>query len=81
MHSSRMRTARLLAVSRSMQCLGVHLPGGVYLPRGLTAREGVPGWGGVPVRGVVPAGGVPARRGCTFQGGTCPATPSCEQND
>ena len=48
MHSSRMRTARLLPVSPSMHCSrGVYLPGGVpaqgvYLPRGVPAQGGVP---------------------------------------
>ena len=46
MHSSRMRIARLLPVSPSMQCSrGVYLPGGV------------PGWGGVPAQGVYLPGG------------------------
>ena len=50
MHSSRMRTARLLTVSQHA------LPGagGVYLPSGA---------GGVPARGVYLPGGVPAREG------------------
>ena len=49
MHSSRVRTARLLPISPSMHCSrGVYLPGGVpawgvYLPGG----------GGVPARGVL----------------------------
>ena len=49
-HSSRMRTARLLTVSPSMHCSG-GVPGsrGVYLVWG-----GVPGPGGVPDPGGVP---------------------------
>ena len=73
MHSSRMRTARLLPVSPSMHCsLGVYLVPGdvpgrggrVYLvPGGIPAPRGVPGPGGVPAPGDVPApgGGVPAQ--------------------
>ena len=59
MHSSRMRTARLLTVFQhallgGCTCRGMYLPRGVYLPRG-----------GVPARGYllggVPTGGVPAQ--------------------
>ena len=82
MHSSRMRTARLLPVSPSMHC-SRRVPGpGVYLVPG-----GVPGpRGGVPDPGVggvyLPRGDVPAWEGCTCPGeylpggGTCPATPA-----
>ena len=52
MHSSRMRTARLLTVTQHALLEGVYLPGGVpvrgctcprgvYLPRGCTCPEGV----------------------------------------
>ena len=59
MHSSRMRTARLLPVYPSMYCSGVYLVPG-----------GVPGPGGVYTwsQGVVPGPG-----GCTWSGGVpCP---------
>ena len=88
-----MRTAHLLPVSPTMHCLGrgctwsggvpgpwggvpglgVYLvPGGVYLVPGVyLVLGGVPSWGGKPGLG-----------GCTLsQGGTCPGTPPCEQND
>ena len=65
MHSSRMRTARLLPVSPSMHCSGVVPgpgsvpgPGRVYLVPG-----GVPGPGG----GTWSQGGVPAQRGVPAQ--------------
>ena len=80
MHSSRMRTARVLTVSLSMLCGGGctwsrgGVPGqGVYLVLG-----GVPGPRGVCCQGVVPGpggcscswGGVPGSGGCTWsQGG------------
>ena len=55
MHSSRMRTARLLLVSPSLHCSrGVPAGGG-----------GVPAWGA----GVPGLGGVPGPRGCTWFGG------------
>ena len=60
MHSSRMRTACLLPVSRSMHCSG----GGGCVP--------APGGMGVPARGVPGPGGVPGPRGCTCPGAcTC----------
>ena len=74
MHSSRMRTARLLLISPSMHCSwGVYLTRGIptgRLPaggctcpaRGCTCREGVPAWGDVPAGGV-PTQGVYLRRG------------------
>ena len=67
MHSSRMRTARLLTVSQhalpGVPAGGCALPG-VYLPRGCTCPGGVPAQGGVPARGGVPAqGDVPAHGG------------------
>ena len=81
MHSSRMRTVRLLPVSPSMHCRGrVYLPtggvpgpGGVYLPGGCTWS-----WGGVPARGLYLVlggctcpGRVPAW-GCTWSRGVYP---------
>ena len=50
MHSSRMRTARLLPVSPGMHCLGgvPGLGGGVPDPGRCTWSGGVPGRGGVP---------------------------------
>ena len=47
MHSSRMRTTRLLPVSPSMHCAGgVCFPGGgVYFPEGVSASGGVCFWG------------------------------------
>ena len=69
MHSSRMRTARLLPVSPSMHCLGVggYLPGGevpgprgMYLPRGVYL---------LPGEGVYLPGGVPGPGGCTWSWG------------
>ena len=78
MHSSRMRTARLLPVSPNMQCSqgGCTWSGGVPGLEG-TCPGGVPGpWGGVPAWGVylVPGGctcmgGVPAWGVCTWSGG------------
>ena len=73
-HSSRMRTARLLTLSQHALPGGVPTRGctcpGVYLPRGVCAcLGGVYLPGGVPVQGVyLPRGGVPAR-GCSFPGG------------
>ena len=62
MHSSRMRTARLLPVSRSMHCSGGGTcPGGVPA-RGCTCPGGVPAWGVYLPRGV-PACGVHLPRG------------------
>ena len=49
MHSSKMRTTRLLTISQ--HALGVYLPGGVYPP------GGVPAWGGVPAQQGVPTWG------------------------
>ena len=39
MHSSRMRTARLLAVSPSMHCAGGSAPGGCLLEEGLLSQH------------------------------------------
>ena len=74
MHSSRMRTGRLLSVFG-----GVPGPEGVYLvPTGVPGLGGVPGpggvypvWGvGVPVLGVyLVLGGVPGPGGCTWSWG------------
>ena len=71
MHSSRMRTARLLPVSPSMYCSGggvlglggVPSRGGV--PGGCTWSGGVSGWGvpGPEGRGYLVLGGVPGRGG------------------
>ena len=76
-HSSRVRTARLLTASQhavGVPAWGVYLPGrGMYLPRGCTCLGG-----GVPARGCTCLGGVPAfgctclgylSRGCTWLGG------------
>ena len=62
MHSSRMRTDRLLTVSQYALLRGVYLPGEVPV------QGGVPAWGvylpgGVPAWGGVPAGGVYLPRG------------------
>ena len=84
MHSSKMRTARLLTVSQHALLGGVPAPGGgvltrsVYLPGVYLPGGYLPWWGCVPAQGVCtwPGGGVPA------QEGTCPGThPPCEQND
>ena len=62
MHSSRMRTARMLTVSPSMLCTG-----GVYLLwGGVTGLRGYLVWGGVPGPGGVPC---PGGRGYLVQGG------------
>ena len=61
MHSSRMRTARLLTISQHA------LLGGVPAQEG-TSPGGVPAWGGVPARGCTCLGGVPAR-GVPAEGG------------
>ena len=86
MHSSRMRTGRLLTVFRGLLFPGectcqrgdVYLPEGgctcrgVYLPGGCTCQ------GGVPARGVYLPGGVPG--GGTCQGGcTCPRGCTCQR--
>ena len=77
MHSSRMRTARLLTVFQHALLGGGYLPGGgrctclgVYLlgEEGCTCLGGVPAQGDVPVQGDVPAQGVYLPRGCTFPG-------------
>ena len=72
MHSSRMRTARLLPVYPSMHCS--HL--GVYLPKGCACWGCTcPGEctcpGGVPVQGVYLHMGVYLLGSCTCLGGTC----------
>ena len=87
MHSSRMRTARLLPISHSMHCSreggvpsqGCTCPGGCTCPEGCTCQGGrVPAWGGLPAQGCTCPGGLPAEGctcpgGCTCQGeGTCP---------
>ena len=71
MHSSRMRTARVLTVSPSLLCAGgVSAPRGVSVPRGVSAPGGVSalgvsiprvgGWCLLP-RGSAPwGGGIPA---------------------
>ena len=65
MHSSRMRTARLLPVSPRCTVLeGVYLPRGVYLP-----------WGVYLLKGDVPAG----VGGTCPRGGTCPGTPPVDR--
>ena len=71
MHSSRMRTARLLPVSPSMHCSpgvvpawGVYLPVGVYQPRGCTCPE----WVYLP-RGMYLPGGLYLPRGVYLPGG------------
>ena len=74
MHSSRMRTARLLPVSSSMSCSrGMYLPGGCTCPGGVPASwctcQGVNLPGGVPARGCTCPGGVPAQRFVPAQGG------------
>ena len=76
MHSSRMRTARLLPISPSMHCKGGgYLPRGVYLPGGCTYPGGCTCLGDVPAReggtcpGGVPTQGVYLPRGCTCPGG------------
>ena len=87
MHSSRMRTARLLPVSPSMHCSRV-VPtgGGVYLVQGGVPGPGGCTWsggcvylvGGVPVPGVylVP-GGVPGLGGCVYLVGGCTWSGGC----
>ena len=65
MHSSRMRTDRVLPVSPSMHCSGRGVPGphGVPGPRGAA-----PSSGGV----FLVSGGVPGPKGCTWsRGHTC----------
>ena len=69
MHSSRMRTARLLPVSPSMHCSQ-----GVYLVwRGVPGLGGLPGLGGVPGPGGCTGSlGYPWSWGvCTWSGGGC----------
>ena len=76
MHSSRMRTARLLPLSPSMHS-SQGRRGGVPCPRGVYLVWGVPGPGGCTwVRGCVPGpvgvpgpGGVPGPRVCTWSRG------------
>ena len=68
MHSSGMRTARLLTVSQYA------VPEGVYLPEGVPAR-GVPALGVYLVRGCT-CRGVLARGGICLGGGTCPGVPA-----
>ena len=71
-HSSRMRTTRLLPVSPSMHCSGGTWSWGVHGPGGCTwSGGGVPGLGGVPgPRGwgmYLVLGGVPGPRGVPAQ--------------
>ena len=72
MHSSRMRTVRLLPVSPSMHCSrGCTCPRGDLL-QGCTC-QGVPAQGGVPAQEVYLPGGVPALGGSVpAQGGYLP---------
>ena len=76
---------------------GLYLPGGCTCPGRYTCLWGIPARGctclgvylpgGLPARGlylprvVYLPEGVPAQRRCTCWGGTCPGTPTCEQND
>ena len=62
MHSSRMRTARLLPVSPSMHCRG-SAPGGCLLLGGVCSCGGVCSWGVSAPRGVSASG----PRGCVTQ--------------
>ena len=94
MHSSRIRTARLLTVTQHA-LLGVYLPGGCTCLGGTfqgipaqgvcTCPGGVPAWGGlpawgVPSRGYLPRGDVPAR-GVYLPRGYLPRLPPpSEQN-
>ena len=94
MHSSRMRTARFLPVSRSMHCSrrGVYLVPGGTGPRGVhLVPDGVPGPRGVYlVRGCIwSRGDVPSPGGCAWSQGGCTWSggrylprycPLCEQN-
>ena len=85
MHSSRMRTARLLTIYQHAL-----LGGGVSAQGGVPAQGGyLPGGtclGGVPFRGVYLPGSVPAQGGtcpewgCTCPGGYLPWYSPCEQN-
>ena len=87
MHSSRMRTARLLPYLPACTALGGCTYDGVYLPRrctceGVCTCQGVYLPGGIPARGMYLPGGVPASGvyllgvylsgGCTCQGGYLP---------
>ena len=83
MHSSRMRTARLLPISPSMHCSwGVYLLEG-YLPEGgCTCPGDVPAWGDVPALGVyLLVGGVPAQGVYLLVGGVPAQVPPCGQTD
>ena len=83
MHSSGMRTTRLLPVSPSMHCSkgGIPARGGCIYLEGVPT-QGVPAQGGVPAWGVPALGGVPTQGDVPAQGVcTCPGTPPCEQND
>ena len=81
MHSSRMRTARLLPISPRMHCSGR----GCTSPGSVCTYPGVPAWGRVPgrERGVpewgsgVPARGVYLPRGCTCLGIYLPGGCTC----
>ena len=81
MHSSRMRTARLLPVSPSMHCSG----GVPARGEGCTCLGGVPaqGWGctcpeGVPAQGVYLPGGVYLTRGVPVQVFPLPMWTECQ---
>ena len=84
LHSSRMRTARVLTVSPSMLWPG----GGVPSPGGGGVCSGdIPGQGGVPGPGVsaprgclLPGEGGPGREGVFLLGGVSGTPPPCEQN-
>ena len=57
MHSSGMRTARLLTVSPSMHCAGGVCPGGRLCPEGLSTQGDVRPGGCLPLVGRVAASG------------------------
>ena len=71
MHSSGMRTTRLLTVSQHALWLGGAPARGMYLPRGgCTCLGGVPARGGVYLSiGCTSPGGVPAQGGVSVRGG------------
>ena len=74
MHSSRMRTSRLLPVSPSMHCSrGMHLILRGYLVLGDVPAGGCtcPGGVGVYLPGGTWSRGVPGPRGCICRGRTC----------
>ena len=68
LHSSRMRTARVLTVSPSILCMGGVCSGGcLLLGRGVCPQGGVSVAWGVCCQGVSAAGGVSAPRGVVSQ--------------